>query len=104
MRRTGCIGSRAKASNHGLKDVAALAETLIEASRLGLDIGSLNVLKRYERWRRFDSVTSAMSGAAINTLFSNDNIALQLAAQHRPAHGGPARPAQNLLHERGRLA
>lgn len=64
--------------NHGLKDVAALAETLIEASRLGLDIGSLTVLKRYERWRRFDSVTSAMSGAAINTLFSNDNIALRM--------------------------
>ena len=64
--------------NHGLKDVAALAETLIEASRLGLDIGSLTVLKRYERWRRFDSVSSAMSGAAINTLFSNDNIALRM--------------------------
>jgi 2-octaprenyl-6-methoxyphenol hydroxylase len=64
--------------NHGLKDVAALAETLIEASRLGLDTGNLNVLKRYERWRRFDSATSAMSAAALNVLFSNDHIALRM--------------------------
>ncbi len=64
--------------NHGLKDVAALAETLIDASRLGLDIGSLSVLRRYERWRRFESVTSAMSAVAINTLFSNDSMALRM--------------------------
>ena len=64
--------------NHGLKDVAALAETLIDAARLGLDIGSLSVLKRYERWRRFDSTTAAFSAVAINTLFSNDNIALRM--------------------------
>ena len=64
--------------NHGLKDVAALAETLIDAARLGLDIGSLSVLKRYERWRRFDSATSAFSAVAINTLFSNDSMALRM--------------------------
>jgi 2-octaprenyl-6-methoxyphenol hydroxylase len=64
--------------NHGLKDVAALAETLIDASRLGLDIGHLNVLKRYERWRRFDSATSAMSAVALNTLFSNDRVGLRM--------------------------
>jgi 2-octaprenyl-6-methoxyphenol hydroxylase len=64
--------------NHGLKDVAALAETLIEAGRLGLDTGNLTVLKRYERWRRFDSATSAMSAAALSTLFSNDYIGLRM--------------------------
>jgi 2-octaprenyl-6-methoxyphenol hydroxylase len=64
--------------NHGLKDVAALAETVIDAARLGLDIGSLTVLKRYERWRRFDSATSAFTAAALNRLFSNDNIALRM--------------------------
>jgi 2-octaprenyl-6-methoxyphenol hydroxylase len=65
--------------NHGLKDVAALAEILIDASRLGLDIGALSVLRRYERWRRFDSATSAFGAVAINTLFSNDNMALRMA-------------------------
>jgi len=64
--------------NHGLKDVAALAETLIDAVRLGLDIGGLNVLKRYERWRRFDSTTSAFTAVAITTLFSNDSMALRM--------------------------
>jgi 2-octaprenyl-6-methoxyphenol hydroxylase len=59
--------------NHGLKDAAALAEVLVEAARLGLDIGALTVLERYERWRRFDSATSAASGAALNLLFSNEN-------------------------------
>ena len=64
--------------NHGLKDVAALAETLIDAARLGLDIGGLRVLKRYERWRRFDSTSSAFTAVAINMLFSNDSMALRM--------------------------
>jgi 2-octaprenyl-6-methoxyphenol hydroxylase len=64
--------------NHGLKDVAALAETLIDAARLGLDIGALSTLKRYERWRRFDSTTAAFAAIAINTLFSNDSIGLRM--------------------------
>ena len=52
--------------NHGLKDAAVLAEVLIDAARLGLDIGDSAVLRRYERWRRFDSATSAATGAALN--------------------------------------
>ncbi len=58
--------------NLGLKDVAALAETLLDAARLGRDIGALDTLKRYERWRRFDSVSLAISTDALNRLFSND--------------------------------
>lgn len=58
--------------NLGLKDVAALAETLLDAARLGQDIGALDVLKRYERWRRFDSFALAASTDALNRLFSND--------------------------------
>ncbi len=58
--------------NLGLKDAAALAEVLLDAARLGQDIGALDVLKRYERWRRFDSVALAASTDALNRLFSND--------------------------------
>jgi 2-octaprenyl-6-methoxyphenol hydroxylase len=58
--------------NLGLKDAAALAETVLDAARLGLDIGSLATLKRYERWRRFDSFALAASTDALNRLFSND--------------------------------
>ena len=58
--------------NHGLKDAAALTEVLVDAARLGLDPGDLTVLERYERWRRFDSASSAMTAAALNRLFAND--------------------------------
>jgi 2-octaprenyl-6-methoxyphenol hydroxylase len=58
--------------NLGLKDAAALAETVLDAARLGRDIGALDTLKRYERWRRFDSLALAASTDALNRLFSND--------------------------------
>ncbi len=58
--------------NLGLKDAAALAETVLDAARLGLDFGRLDTLKRYERWRRFDSFTLAMATDALTRLFSND--------------------------------
>jgi 2-octaprenyl-6-methoxyphenol hydroxylase len=58
--------------NLGLRDVAALAEVVADAARLGLDIGSGVVLERYERWRRTDSAMSAAAFDALNRLFSND--------------------------------
>jgi 2-octaprenyl-6-methoxyphenol hydroxylase len=58
--------------NLGLKDAAAMAEVLLDAARLGRDFGALDTLKRYERWRRFDSFTLAASTDALNRLFSND--------------------------------
>jgi 2-octaprenyl-6-methoxyphenol hydroxylase len=65
--------------NLGLKDAAALAETVLDAARLGLDIGGLDTLKRYERWRRFDSVTMGITMDAFNRLFSNDLAPLRVA-------------------------
>ncbi len=58
--------------NMGLRDVAALAQVVVEAARRGEDIGSLAVLERYQRWRRFDTVQVAAATEAINRLFSND--------------------------------
>lgn len=58
--------------NMGLRDVAALAEVILDAARLGEDIGSLAVLERYQRWRRFDTVQMAMTMEALKRLFSND--------------------------------
>ena len=63
--------------NLGLRDVAALAEVLVEAARRGEDIGRLEVLQRYERWRRFDTTALALGMDAINRLFSNDNPLLR---------------------------
>lgn len=57
--------------NMGLKDAAALAETVVEAARLGEDWGSAAVLDRYARWRRFDSVTLAAATDAFARFFSH---------------------------------
>jgi 2-octaprenyl-6-methoxyphenol hydroxylase len=58
--------------NLGLKDAAALAEVVLDAARLGLEFGTLDILRRYERWRRFDSLALAAATDALNRLFSND--------------------------------
>lgn len=58
--------------NLGFKDVAALAEVVVDTHRLGLDIAGPTVLERYERWRRFDTMTSAASFDVLNRLFSTD--------------------------------
>ncbi len=58
--------------NLGFKDAAALAEIIVEADRLGMDIGQLDILQRYERWRRFDTVQMGITTDVLNRLFSND--------------------------------
>ena len=63
--------------NIGMRDVAALAEIVVEATRLGLDIGGAVELERYQRWRRFDSAFSAAVMDGLNRLFSNDNAPLR---------------------------
>lgn len=63
--------------NLALRDAAALAEVLIEAARLGLDIGNAAVLTRYERWRRFDSAVSTATFDGLNRLFSSDSTVLR---------------------------
>ena len=57
--------------NMGLKDAAALAETVVEAARLGEDWGASAVLDRYARWRRFDSVGLAAATDAFSRFFSH---------------------------------
>ncbi|MEM8553747.1 MAG: UbiH/UbiF/VisC/COQ6 family ubiquinone biosynthesis hydroxylase [Pseudomonadota bacterium] len=63
--------------NAGLRDVAALAEVVVEASRRGEDIGRADILDRYARWRRFDTATLACATDGFNRLFSNDNPILR---------------------------
>ena len=63
--------------NAGMRDIAALAEVIIDANRRGEDIGSPNVLGRYEQWRRFDNTTLAIATDTFNRLFSNDNVGLR---------------------------
>ncbi len=65
--------------NMGLRDVAALAEAVVDAARLGLDPGDATVLERYQRWRRFDTLAMGVSTDGLNRLFSNRSDVLRLA-------------------------
>ncbi len=63
--------------NLGFRDVAALAEVVVDGMRLGLDPGDATILDRYERWRRADGVQAAAAFSGLNALFSNDSSLLR---------------------------
>ncbi|HEY3910719.1 MAG TPA: UbiH/UbiF/VisC/COQ6 family ubiquinone biosynthesis hydroxylase [Stellaceae bacterium] len=65
--------------NLGIRDVAALAEIVIDQRRLGLDIGDDAPLRRYQEWRRLDTVLLAAVTDGLNRLFSNTIPPLRLA-------------------------
>lgn len=87
--------------NLGLKDVAALVEVINDARRLGLDIGSAVTLERYQQWRRFDAVSTALAMDAVDIGFSNDSallkplrgLALSAASKIAPLRHALARQA-----------
>ena len=58
--------------NLGFKDAAALAQVVVEAERLGRDIGGLDVLEEYQRWRRFETVQMGATTDVLNRMFSSD--------------------------------
>lgn len=64
--------------NLGLRDVAALAELIVDTHRLGLDLGGAQVLDRYERWRRVDNMLLTAVTDGLNRLFSNDIAPVRL--------------------------
>jgi 2-octaprenyl-6-methoxyphenol hydroxylase len=65
--------------NLGIRDVAVLAELVVDARRLGLDIGDRTWLERYQQWRRSDALQLAVVTDALNRLFSNAIAPVQLA-------------------------
>jgi 2-octaprenyl-6-methoxyphenol hydroxylase len=65
--------------NLGVRDIAALVEVLIDAKRLGLDLGDAATLERYAQWRRADNFTMVAATDLLNRLFSNDIGPLRLA-------------------------
>lgn len=64
--------------NAGLRDIGALAQVVTEAQRRGEDPGAIDVLERYQEWRRFDTATLAAATDLSNRLFSNDNPILRM--------------------------
>ncbi len=55
--------------NLGFRDVAALAEVLVEGSRLGLDLGDQIVLERYQRWRSLDALSVAFATDSLTRIY-----------------------------------
>jgi len=64
--------------NMGIRDVAALAEVVVDARRLGRDIGDPDILERYERWRRVDNMMLTVTTDGLTRLFSNDITPLRV--------------------------
>ena len=65
--------------NVGFRDVAVLAELIVEAMRLGQDIGGTKILEHYQRWRRFDAMSMGAIMDGLTRLFSNDIKPIRLA-------------------------
>ncbi len=65
--------------NLGVRDVAALAELIVDSHRLGLDLGSAELLSRYEKWRRLDNLMLTAVTDGLNRLFSNELPPVRIA-------------------------
>ena len=65
--------------NIGVRDVAALAEVVVDTIRLGLDPGTTMTLERYQRWRRFDNSIMLAVTDGLNRLFCNEITPVRLA-------------------------
>jgi 2-octaprenyl-6-methoxyphenol hydroxylase len=55
--------------NLGFRDVAALAEVLVEGARLGLDLGDWQLLDRYQRWRSLDALSVAFATDSLTRIY-----------------------------------
>jgi 2-octaprenyl-6-methoxyphenol hydroxylase len=55
--------------NLGFRDVAALAQVLVESARLGLDLGDRQVLDRYQRWRSLDALSVAFATDTLTRIY-----------------------------------
>jgi 2-octaprenyl-6-methoxyphenol hydroxylase len=81
----------------GIRDIAALAECLVDGRRVGLDLGDATVLARYERWRRFDNILLASVTDGLNRLFSNSVPPLKLARDLGLAAVGQVAPLKHFF-------
>nr|WP_294851543.1 FAD-dependent monooxygenase [uncultured Sphingomonas sp.] len=55
--------------NVGYRDVAALAQVLVEGARLGLDLGDHQILERYQRWRSLDTFMVSLATDGLTKVY-----------------------------------
>ncbi|WP_016949483.1 FAD-dependent hydroxylase [Anabaena sp. PCC 7108] len=58
--------------NLGIRDAAALAEVIQTAHQVGEDIGNIQILKKYERWRKKENLTILGFTDLLDRVFSNN--------------------------------
>jgi len=98
--------------NLGLRDVAVLAQVLVDALHEGHDPGALAVLSRYADWRRHDQASMTLFTDTLVRVFSNDltplvwgrNLCLLVTDLMPPAKHVLARFAMGLAGRQPRLA
>ena len=83
--------------NLGLRDVAALTEVLVDGMRIGLDLGDMQLLERYSRWRSVDTLLVAASTDGLNRLFSIPGKAASAVRRMGMGMVQRARPAKALF-------
>lgn len=64
--------------NLSMRDIAVLAEIIVDRLKLGLDIGAAQPLADYEAWRRTDTLLMAGFTDVLNRLFSNNLVSVAL--------------------------
>jgi 2-octaprenyl-6-methoxyphenol hydroxylase len=64
--------------NLGIRDAAALAQVLQAAHQAGKDIGDIQILKGYERWRKLENLTILGFTDLLDRMFSNNFLPVVL--------------------------
>jgi 2-octaprenyl-6-methoxyphenol hydroxylase len=83
--------------NLGFRDVAALAEVLVEGARLGLDLGDRQLLDRYQRWRSLDALSVAFATDSLTRIYGVPGATASAVRRFGMALVGRISPLRNRL-------
>lgn len=83
--------------NLGFRDVAALAQVLVEGARLGLDLGDRQLLDRYQRWRSIDALSVAFATDSLTRVYGVPGKAASAVRRFGMGVVGRISPLRNRL-------
>jgi 2-octaprenyl-6-methoxyphenol hydroxylase len=83
--------------NLGFRDVAALAQVLVEGARLGLDLGDKQLLDRYQRWRSIDALSVAFATDSLTRIYGVPGKAASAVRRFGMGLVGRISPLRNKL-------
>jgi 2-octaprenyl-6-methoxyphenol hydroxylase len=83
--------------NLGFRDVAALAEVLVEGARIGLDLGDRQLLDRYQRWRSLDALSVAFATDTLTRIYGIPGKAASAVRRFGMAAVGRLSPLRDRL-------